>query len=337
MPSSKLDAGDLRKSDTAIGAVVIGRNEGARLKQCLASLSGVAMAVYVDSGSTDGSADWARKNGVEVVILDTSRPFTAARARNAGFMRLRELLPKLTYVQFVDGDCELNCSWLKFAGSYLDLHAKVGAVCGHRRERFPDRSTYNWLCDQEWNGPVGEARAFGGDVLMRVGPLVDVGGYRDDVIAAEDDELSVRLRAAGWRIWRLDAEMTLHDAAMMHFHQWWRRAQRTGYAFALLACLHGRPPERYFVWESRRARLWGVWLPLTCLIATFYFWPWGTATWLIFPIQTMRQILRNQGPLRRRAVLAFFQLLARFPEAFGQVKFMQDRLLRRRAHLIEYK
>ena len=50
----------------SIGAVIIGRNEGARLERSLQALAGqVAQIVYVDSGSTDGSVaaarGWARK------------------------------------------------------------------------------------------------------------------------------------------------------------------------------------------------------------------------------------------------------------------------------------
>ena len=89
------------------GVVAIGRNEGERLQNCVASLSSAVAVVYVDSGSTDGSAQWARNHGAEVVDLDTSVPFTAARARNVGFRRLKEIAPDLAYVQFVDGDCQL--------------------------------------------------------------------------------------------------------------------------------------------------------------------------------------------------------------------------------------
>lgn len=121
-----------------IYAVVIGRNEGLRLKCCLRSLSN-AVVVYVDSGSTDGSAEWARKNGAELVELNMTVPFTAARARNAGFRRLREIVPSLRYVQFIDGDCELVHGWTKSATAFLDEHFDVGAVCGRRRERFPIR------------------------------------------------------------------------------------------------------------------------------------------------------------------------------------------------------
>src|SRR3954469_12450980 len=95
-----------------IGLVIIGRNEGERLRRCLASALGYAAhAVYVDSGSTDGSVALARSMNVDVVELDTTIPFTAARARNAGVERLLRLAPDTSYVQFVDGDCEMNPAW----------------------------------------------------------------------------------------------------------------------------------------------------------------------------------------------------------------------------------
>jgi glycosyltransferase involved in cell wall biosynthesis len=324
-------------SDEAkFGVVAIGRNEGERLKQCLNSLSEALLIVYVDSGSSDGSAQWARDHGVNVVDLDMNSPFTAARARNVGFQRMRELAPHVAYVQFVDGDCELSLEWPKRAVAYLTACLDIGAVCGRLRERFPERSIYNWLCDREWDRPVGEARSFGGNVMIRVSALEAVGGYRDDVIAAEDDELSVRLRVAGWRLWRLDSEMAIHDAAMLHFGQWWRRAMRCGYGFALGSYLHGALPQRHFVWESRRTWLWGFWLPLGCLAASIAFWPQGSMAWLVYPLQVIRQIARNKGSFRDRAPLALFQVLGRFPESLGQMKFTLDRLSGRERRLIEY-
>jgi GT2 family glycosyltransferase len=319
------------------GAVVIGRNEGQRLQRCLTSLSKAALLVYVDSGSIDGSAQWARSQGVEVLDLDSSVSFTAARGRNVGFLRLRAMAPDLAFVQFVDGDCELIDNWSKAALTFLDAHRDAAAVFGRRRERYPERSVYNWLCDQEWNVPVGEVRTCGGDVMMRVDALVAVGGFRDDLIAGEEPELCVRLREAGWRIHRLNAEMTLHDAAITRVGQWWRRAVRSGYGFAQGAHLHGAPPEKLWVWEIRRAWLWAMLVPFACLTVGAVFSPWGWATWLIYPLQMIRQMARNPGRMRQRALLALFQMLARFPEAWGHVKFMRDQLLGRQAVLIEYK
>ena len=79
--------------------------------------------------------------------------------------------------------------------------------------------------------------------MLRANTLEAVDGYREDLIAGEEPELCVRLRTKGWRIWRLDAEMTLHDAAMTCFSQWWRRAVRAGYSYGQGAHLHGSPPS----------------------------------------------------------------------------------------------
>jgi GT2 family glycosyltransferase len=321
-----------------VGIVAIGRNEGERLNTCLRSvIGGAAPVVYVDSGSADQSVPNAQLAGAEVVQLNPLTPFTAARARNAGFDRLCQLEHDLDYVQFVDGDCEVVAGWIDNAVAFLDAHGDVAVVYGRRRERNPTRSIYNMFCDIEWDTPIGEAKACGGDALMRIAAFKQVGRYREDVIAAEDDELCVRLRAACWRIWRLNTEMTLHDAAMTRFSQWWRRTVRCGYAFAQGAHLHGALPERHFVWQSRRAWLWGIWLPLGCLGAVMAFGPWGWVTWLIYPLQVLRQTMRNRGSLRQRALLSLFQVVARFPEAIGQIKFLRDRLLRHRAVIIEYK
>jgi GT2 family glycosyltransferase len=323
--------------EPAFGAVAIGRNEGDRLKACLHSLSGAMPVVYVDSGSDDGSPGWARDNGADVIELDMRAGFTAARARNAGFLRLRQIAPGPAYVQFVDADCVLDPAWPQTACAFLDAHPDVAAVAGRRRERHPGASVYNWLCEQEWQAPPGETGAIGGDVMLRASALEAVGGYRHDLIAGEEPELCVRLRAAGWHIWRLDAEMTLHDAAMTRFSQWWRRAKRCGYAYANGAHLHGAAEERHWLWETRRAWLWGLWLPLLCLVCSLLLFPWGLAAWLIFPAQIARQSLRNPGSLAHSATLALFQMLARFAEAAGQMKFLRDRLAGRSGRIIEYK
>jgi GT2 family glycosyltransferase len=328
-------------TDRYIGAVAIGRNEGDRLRRCLASLSAHAAVVYVDSGSVDGSAEFARKQGAEVVELDVSLPFTAARARNSGFKRLAEIAPVvapgLAFVQFVDGDCELNADWPQIALDFLQTHPRVAAVAGRRRERHPERSVYNWLCDREWDRPAGEARELGGDMMVRMDAFAATGGFRDDLIAGEEPELCVRLRAKGWSVWRLGAEMTLHDAAMTRLAQWWRRTLRGGYAFAQGAYLHGAGKDRHWVWEARRAWLWGVFLPLACLSSGLLLGGWGWAAWLIYPLQVLRQALRSPGSLADRATLALFQVLARFPEGLGQLRFLRDRLLGRTGRLIEYK
>src|SRR5262245_59814478 len=119
------------------GAIAIGRNEGERLKKCLGSLAAASVVIYVDSGSTDGSAEWSQSQGADVVELDVSIPFTAARARNTGLQRLREVAPTLEFVQFIDGDCELNANWPQDALGFLAAHREVAVVTGRLQERNP--------------------------------------------------------------------------------------------------------------------------------------------------------------------------------------------------------
>src|SRR5436853_3246426 len=96
-----------------LAIVAIGRNEGARLRRCLASVvDRASLVVYVDSGSNDDSLTIALAAGCEVLELDMRMPFTAARARNEGFSLARRMRPDLSYVQFVDGDCEVVAGWL---------------------------------------------------------------------------------------------------------------------------------------------------------------------------------------------------------------------------------
>lgn len=317
-------------SDGPVDAVVIGRNEGARLAACLGSLRGqVRRLVYVDSGSTDGSVAVARSLGAEVVALDLSVPFTAARARNAGLDVLAPDPP--VFVQLVDGDCEVDGGWIAAARAAFADHPRAVVVCGRRRERFPRASIYNALADREWDTPVGKAMACGGDALMRYAAVRAVGGYRADLIAGEEPELCLRLRAAGGEVWRIDAAMTLHDAALLRFGQWWRRTLRAGYAFAEGAALHGAGPDRHWVAETRRAVVWGAALPLGIIVGGVLISPWAWLLALVYPAQVVR--------LSRRGgwVWAGFSVLGKVAEARGVLGFWLGRWRGRKRGLIEYK
>lgn len=328
----------MSENDTRIGIVVIGRNEGERLVACLASLGAlVARAFYVDSGSTDGSIEKARSMGAQVVALDMSRPFTAARARNAGFAALDAAFPETDYVQFIDGDCTLDGEWLGKAEAFVASQPDVAVVCGRRRERFPERSVYNRLCDMEWDTPVGEANECGGDSLVRTAAFRAVGGFSDDLIAGEEPELCLRLRGAGWRIWRLDAEMTLHDANMTRFGQWWRRSMRGGHAFAEVSARHAGSPLRIWRRNTARALLWGLALPAAIVVLSVLFHPALLLLFLVYPLQVVRIAWGRGSDARDRWTYAFFAVLAKFPEMQGVVRYYRNRLRRRANTLIEYK
>ncbi len=332
---------------TTVGVVVIGRNEGERLKRCLRSLiNSVDLMVYVDSGSTDGSVAFARSLSVDVVDLDLSRPFTMPRGRNEGFDRLIELKPDVDYVQFVDGDCEVESGWIQTARQTLDENQNLVAVSGRRRERFPDASLYNHLCDIEWNGPTGITNNCGGDVLMRAQAFKEAGGFNPAMIAGEEGELTFRLRAKGWQVCRLDVPMTLHDAAMTRFGQWWKRTLRAGHAYAEGMSLHGKSPERYNVRPVISCLVWGICLPvfaLVCLIASLFWLPaiYGMIAVLGLTVMTWLRIVRRRWiktrNMRESVLFSTFCMLAKLPQAMGVAWFYRNHLRGTRSGLIEYK
>ena len=187
--------------------------------------------------------------------------------RNAGWRWLCQNESTPEYIQFIDGDCELVEGWLDKATAFLDTHPQVAVVCGRRRERYPDASPYNLLADMEWDTPVGQTMACGGDALIRTEALQSVGGYNSSLICGEEPEMCIRLGRQGWQIYRLDADMTLHDMDMFHFRQWWKRSIRGGWAVAEGVANYGTPPEKYMVREHRSGWLCGLCIcGLVCVI-----------------------------------------------------------------------
>jgi GT2 family glycosyltransferase len=324
-----------------VGVVAIGRNEGARLGLCLDSLAGLDLpVVYVDSGSTDGSADRVRRRGIDVVELDPATPFSAGRARNEGLSALLARWPALEIVQFVDGDCELISGWMAQGVTTLDGEPRVAAACGRVRELHRERSIYNRLCDLEWDVPPGEARSCGGNAMVRVRAFQEVGGFAPSLIAGEEPELCLRLRRGGWRILCVAGDMVRHDAAMMQFGQWWRRASRAGWAYAEGSSLHGRSPDRHWVRENRSIFFWGMLVPASALLLAG---PTHGLSFLLlagFPLLAARIYLRAvQGGRERRdaRLLAVFTVLAKLPQALGQAQFFLGRRLDKRRRLADWR
>jgi glycosyltransferase involved in cell wall biosynthesis len=316
-----------------VGIVVIGRNEGPRLWRCLTSIDiPDAPVVYVDSGSTDGSSTSATELGADLVDLDMAQPFTAARARNAGLQRLMARHPHLDYIQFVDGDCELELGWITLGTHFLDGQPDIAVAFGRRRERFPDASLYNRVCDAEWDTPIGEALACGGDALIRCSALVTVGGYNAALPAGEEPELCHRLRGEGWRIWRLDAPMTIHDAAMHRFRQWWLRTVRSGIGYAQGWHTTRHRPDPLYRRETLRALFWTfgvVGLALAAALVTN--WRMILLAPLIWGLQFIRLARRH------RAGNAVLLLVGKAAETVGIATFVRRAIEGRAGGTIFYK
>jgi GT2 family glycosyltransferase len=319
-----------------LGVVAIGRNERVRLERCFRSMPANAAALtYVDSASSDGSADYARSLGLSVVELDLSAPLCAARARNAGIAHLREVAKDLEFALVIDADCELAAGFVDAALAEMATSSTIAVVCGRRREREPQSSIYNQLCDMEWNMPIGDANACGGDALIRLEPFFEVGGYDGTLIAGEEPEMCSRLRQRGWRIRVIDHDMTLHDAAIAHFRQWWKRAVRAGHAYA-------EGFLRFGLWRRELASIAAYALVIPTAIAALAAPTTGLSllglvvyAWLYLRVRGHR--LARGDAARDASAYARYSVIGKFAQAVGIAKYLLGRVFHRPTRIIEYK
>ena len=320
-----------------VDAVIIGRNEGERLVKALASVTPqVRRVVYVDSGSTDQSVLHAQDAGAMVVALDMTTPFTAARARNAGFAAIKEHGQLPDAVQFVDGDCAILPNWISAGSDHMSAHDDVALVVGQKSELNRDLTVFNQMSDVEWKRPAGDIDACSGNMMIRTSAFEEIGGFDPNVIAAEDDELCTRLRKASWRLVRIPVPMAQHDGGHMRFSQWWKRAERTGHGFAQVGHMHAD----YFVRERQRAWVYGCILPLLAIVGAF-----GS---FIVPIlvlgvyamsytRTMRGLEADGLPRGEAMRHAVFLTLSKFPNVIGMIRYHWRRLNNAQMRIIEYK
>lgn len=301
-----------------IGVVVIGRNEGDALRRALASVAGHRV-VYVDSASTDNSVAIARAAGVDVIVLDAATPLSAARARNAGVEHLTQR-DEVEFVQFVDGDCMLDPTWLPHAAALLRSRDDVAAVAGQLCEMHPERSLFNRLIEMEWRRPAGEAAHCGGVFMVRSRAFAAAGGFDDTLTAGEEPDLCRRLRADDWKLLRDAAPMGVHDAALTRWSQWSARQQRGGWA-SLCQWLRGNTDYRRQVFSTWAWTL--GWVSITT-IAWLIDWRLGAMCAATAPLQAMRLAWRSRRQLCMTDAVAFgaLTMIGKWQQLLGQLRWL---------------
>jgi len=332
----------------ALSVVVIGRNEGGRLVRCLESvrrmtpIGGPVEVLYVDSDSTDDSAQRARPLASRVIELHPARP-CAALGRNAGWRAARAEL-----VLFLDGDTILHPDFV--AASLAEFaEDAVAVVWGHRREIHPERSVYNRVLDLDWIHPPGETEFCGGDALMRRSALELVGGFDDGLVAGEEPELCQRLRARGWKIVHVDRPMTGHDLAITGFVPYCRRARRTGHAYAEIAERFRRTDTPLWTREARHNRLHAAALLALAVGAPLAAAVGASPTPLVIGVAiaallVLRTAARTRARIPPEAAGPGTRLLhavhshvQQIPIALVQIHHILERRTGRRRHLAGYK
>ena len=327
--------------ERTIGIVVIGRNEGERLQRCLQNaLNETNRIVYVDSGSTDQSVAFAKALKIDVVELDMSLPFSAARARNEGAVALSRKYKNLEFIQFVDGDCQFASGWINTAFSFLHDNAEYAIAAGRRRELHPDKTVYNLLCDIEWDTAIGEADACGGDFLIRKTAFDSVDGFNPAVVAGEEPDLCYRLRKNNWKVYRIEHDMTFHDANMTKFSQWCKRSIRAGHAYLQGYVLHSADKTGYNRKAVLKDWIWGLVFPATVVLLGLILHPLFFFLFIITVVRLLRIAAKINSKLNKAwhsLIYGAFIILSNFTQLYGQCIFILRSLAKKSPQIIEHK
>jgi len=321
-----------------IGIVVVGRNEGIRLNDCLKSLPMLPI-VYVDSGSTDNSLNIAQSNSIDSIVLE--KPYTAAKARNEGALYLLNKFPQISAIQFIDGDCILIPGWLETASAALDNDPNLASTYGNIVEEAPFSTIYNRLLSMEWKDAPGISSHFPGITTMRASSWEKSGGYNESIIAGEDSEFSLRIRLQGEKILRLDHDMVYHHGSITNFWQWWKRSVRSGHAAAERYALHGKGTAKECRREVMSIVLWGGFLPIAILLLTVFFNKFWLLLSLLYVVLACKVMLYRKRKLndsfQDSCLYAFFCVLGKIPSFIGISRFVWNRIRNTQSTIIEYK
>ncbi|HSW20073.1 MAG TPA: glycosyltransferase [Ramlibacter sp.] len=260
-----------------VSIVIKALNEEARIGAAIESaLTAVAPlggeVVLADSCSSDRTVEIASTYPIRIVQLADPAERCCGVGPQLGFQHtLGE------YVYLMDGDMKLAPRFLDQGLSFLAQHPEVAGVGGQLVEENMDHLEFRERAlrgDQRKSGPVD--RLDGGGLYRR--RAIHEAGYLSDrnLHSYEEFDLAVRLRARGWKLWRMSATAVEHHGHDTPPYQLLLRRWRSGYicgAGELLRSAMGQPWMRLVLRDQRELRLYVGVLCWWALLLTTPFWP----------------------------------------------------------------
>lgn len=196
-----------------LSVVIIARNEAQNIGRCIESVLAEPLCfpgteiMLVDSFSTDGTIDIARKLPISIIQLQPHWPLTPGAGRYLG-----TLLTSSQYILFLDGDTELCAGWLSQALEFLRQHPKAAGVGGILDEFYVNEQLRptGEVVHRYQAHKVTQVKTLGGNGLYRRVALDEVGTFHPYLTLYEETEMALRLRKADYTLWRLPLLMARH-------------------------------------------------------------------------------------------------------------------------------
>lgn len=195
-----------------LGVVIITHNEAQNVDRCIQSALAAAtrfpgtQIMLVDSASTDDTCALAQRYPISIVQLKPTWRLTPAAGRYIGTLRTH-----CDYILFLDGDMTLNVDWVKAGIEFMQTHPQAAAISGDMDEIYLDGGQPVGVLHHRYQvHDLMEVRALGGAGLYRREALDRAGTFNPFVPLREEAELALRLRRAGYRLYRLPCLIADH-------------------------------------------------------------------------------------------------------------------------------
>lgn len=243
--------------------------------QALADVGGEV--ILADSLSTDRTVELASRYPIRIVQLLQAEHRSCGVGPQLGWQHARG-----EYVYIMDGDMKMLPGFLEQALSFLAQHPEVGGVGGRVVELNLESMEYR---ERNSRGAPhmapGQVDRIDSGGLYRRRAIAESGYFSDrNLHSYEEYDLGARLRALGWKLWRLPVDATTHYGHDAPPYRLLLRRWRTRYACGtgeLMRAGMDGPHKKLVLREVRELRLYGAVLLWWLTLLTVPFLPLSAA------------------------------------------------------------
>ena len=224
--------------------------------------------ILADSASTDRTVALAAAYPVRIVQLANPGERCCGVGPQLGYQHSRG-----EFIYILDGDMKLHPGFLEQALDFMAANPDVAGVGGQVLEQNRDSLEYLGRIERAAHAmPVGESVRLDMGGLYRRAAIEQVGYFSNrNLHSYEEFDLAMRLRARGWRLWRLGVPAVDHHGHDVPAYELlmrrWRSAYICGVGEVVRAAI-GQPHQRLVLtalrelWIYVAALLWLLALPL---------------------------------------------------------------------------
>jgi glycosyltransferase involved in cell wall biosynthesis len=194
------------------------------LRACLNSIQGAieqygnAELIVLDNGSDDGSYEILLQEYANRARIYQIRGINVSALRNRGAG-----LAEGDFISFIDSDCLIGSDYFEQALKVLRAGVDAtGSEYALEESSHWIQKTWQRIHVPDRDGFVKAITA--GNLVIRRAAFVAVGGFDEQMVSCEDDDLGIRLNKAGFKVYQARAVRALHPGGDQSLRVFFRKS-----------------------------------------------------------------------------------------------------------------